>query len=726
MVFRNCKSWKRAKLLNTQQYIQLRKEAISNAGREPDEINDWDLLLWDNNRYTDWQKELIGGTSPTSNLNISISGGNSTTSFRLGGSIYKQGSVLPIEMNYNKMTTSLSLNHKSDNKKLTINLSTNYGADKTNSTVTYSIIPLAFELPPNAPPLFNNDGSLHWEQWSYSNWDNPISGKYNPFETKVQNLITNLEVSLELYKGLELKTNLGYTQNIKENKNKRFKESISPDLRENSQHSAGQSYNKRLSWLIEPQLTYHCSLGKGTYDALVGVTFQQNESVGFSVSAQGYVTKTLVGYMPAANSITSGPNQNIIYRYNAIFGRIGYNWERKYYINFTGRRDGSSRFGPSKRFANFWAIGSAWVFSEEDVIKKKLPILSFGKFRTSYGVTGSDQIGDYGYMDVYESTGAPGGLYPTKLFNTDFAWEENKKFETAIQLGFFKDYINFDIGWYKNRSSNQLVGYPLASTTGFNIVQANLPATVQNSGWEILLALNQIKNKNFKWNTTLNVTLPKNKLVNFPKIEQTPYNQLYRIGYPLKIRFLHQYDGIDPETGYHKVVDVNGDGSFNHEDRIIIKDLDRKIYGGISNNLTMKGWKLNFLWDFAKQNGNYWGRGFPGRDKTNRPYEEYLDWKNGSLYIEDSPQASTGYNLSKISELGVVNASFLRLKTLSLSYTLSNKLLKNTGLVSCNIFISTQNLVTITPYKGINVENPYFPGTIPSLKTYTSGIQISF
>lgn len=126
----------------------------------------------------------------------------------------------------------------------------------------------------------------------------------------------------------------------------------------------------------------------------------------------GMLTKTLVGYMPAANSITSGPNQNIIYRYNAIFGRIGYNWERKYYINFTGRRDGSSRFGPSKRFANFWAIGSAWVFSEEDVIKKKLPILSFGKFRTSYGVTGSDQIGDYGYMDVYESTGAPGGLYP--------------------------------------------------------------------------------------------------------------------------------------------------------------------------------------------------------------------------------------------------------------------------------------------------------------------------
>src|SRR5690606_3661892 len=115
----------------------------------------------------------------------------------------------------------------------------------------------------------------------------------------------------------------------------------------------------------------------------------------------------------------------------------------------------------------------------------------------------------------------------------------------------------------------------------------------------------------------------------------------------------------------------------------------------------------------------------PGRDKTNRSYGEYKSWQDGTLYIEDTPEASNGYKLARQSELGNVNASFIRLKTLSLNYNFSNKLLKKTGIASLSVFISTQNLITITPYKGINVENPRFPGTIPPLRTFTSGIQLT-
>src|SRR5690606_38110949 len=121
--------------------------------------------------------------------------------------------------------------------------------------------------------------------------------------------------------------------------------------------------------------------------------------------------------------------------------------------------------------------------------------------------------GDYQYLDTYQATDAPGGLYPTQLFNANFAWEENKKLETALQLGFFKDRINLGVNWYRNRSSNQLVGYPLAATTGFNTVQANLPATVQNTGWEIELSSINILTKDFKWQTSFNISIPKNKLI---------------------------------------------------------------------------------------------------------------------------------------------------------------------------------------------------------------------
>src|SRR5690606_10912780 len=157
--------------------------------------------------------------------------------------------------------------------------------------------------------------------------------------------------------------------------------------------------------------------------------------------------------------------------------------------------------------------------------------------------------------------------------------------EAAIQLGVFKDRINLGVNWYRNRSSNQLVGYPLAATTGFTSVQANLPATVQNTGWEFDLSTTNIRTNHFTWRTAFNLSIPKNKLIAFPDIDQTAYAQQYRIGYPLNIRLLYQYDGVNPETGYHQVVDVNGDGSFSYEDRVVIKNFGRKFYGGISNDL---------------------------------------------------------------------------------------------------------------------------------------------
>src|SRR5699024_453979 len=115
--------------------------------------------------------------------------------------------------------------------------------------------------------------------------------------------------------------------------------------------------------------------------------------------------------------------------------RLGLNWAKKYFLNITGRRDGSSRFGPNQRFSEFWAVGGAWLFSREMAIKDLFPFLSFGKLRGSYGTTGSDQIPDYGFLDTYETTEGLGGLYPTQLFNPDYSWEINKKLEASLQLG---------------------------------------------------------------------------------------------------------------------------------------------------------------------------------------------------------------------------------------------------------------------------------------------------
>src|SRR5690606_22458862 len=156
---------------NTKQYVALRKAAMDNAGLVPDANRAPDIVLWDTIRNTDWQEKLLGGNAFISNINLSASGGNSNTSFRINGSLRKQGNVFPEEIEYNKATAGLRLNHRSNNEKLNLNLVLNYGTDHSNSFAVNKIVENAYILPPNAPPLYNKDGSLNWDEWGLVNLD---------------------------------------------------------------------------------------------------------------------------------------------------------------------------------------------------------------------------------------------------------------------------------------------------------------------------------------------------------------------------------------------------------------------------------------------------------------------------------------------------------------------------------------------------------------------------
>ncbi|EKF55078.1 TonB-dependent outer membrane receptor [Galbibacter marinus] len=718
-------------LLNTEQYIALRKAGLENDGREPNEITDYDLLLWDQNRYTDWQEVLFGGTSYINDFNISISGGNSTTSFRLGGSYHKEGIVFPGDNNYHKATVNLNLNHISKNEKLGINLSVNYGLDKSDvpATIINSFVSMALSLPPNAPELYNQDGSLHWEKWNLSGRNNPLAPILNRTSTdRGNNLVANIGVSYAIIPGIKVKLNGGYTNLSRRYKGLFSKNEYRPELRESREHSSIENHRERSSWVVEPQFLYDFTFGKGTIDGLVGLTFQENTSRNLRVDGNGFVSEALIGDLSAAAATNVINNKEIDYRYNAIFARLAYNYNEKYIVNLTGRRDGSSRFGTNKRFANFWAVGGAWIFSEEPFIENNLPFLSFGKFRGSYGTTGNDQIGDYGYLDAYEATDGPNGLYPTQLTNPDYSWEVNKKLEAAIELGFIQDRITMGVSWYRNRSSNQLVGFPLPSITGFLTVQANMPATVQNTGWEFVLSSLNLSSKNFRWKTFVNLTIPKSKLLDFPDIEESSYANTYRIGYPLNIRLLYQYDGLDSETGLHTVADINKDNTIDDiNDHSVIKDMGRKYYGGITNNISFGNLDVNFLVEFVKQEATSLYFDPPGY-ASNQVIGVFQKWKNNSPDIQKvsgNYDAFSAHNLAMNSDYSISDASFIRLKTLSVKYNIANHLKK--GLLSdCSIFIQAQNLFTFSNYaNSLNIESPG-NAVIPSLRTITLGCQVTF
>ena len=718
-------SWmpRRLDLLNTEEYLQVRRRAFENDGLEPTASNAPDLTVWDQERYTDWQEYAFGGTADIYDVNLSAVENIENTSFRLGGSYHNVGTIYQADLDYQKITGSLNINHRSDNEKLFLGLSVNYGRDDISSVGDNSLSIDAFNLPPNAPQVFNDDGSLHFEGWAQAGMDNPFGGFFNVSTTRSNNLVSNLGLSYELLQGLSLNSSFGYTNLHSTELVKMPKRSYNPSDWVNVTNASLQMENDRETWIVEPQVKYSVQGKRLGIDALLGGTVQESNYSNNNITGEGYVAESLIGNLAAAEKVTVTADASTEYRYAAIFGRLGVDLDKKYFLNLTGRRDGSSRFGPGKKWANFGAVGAAWIFSEENIFKESF--LSFGKLRGSYGTTGSDQIGDYGFLDAYEPTQGPGGVYPTQLANSDFSWEVNKKLEAAVELGFLQDQLRFNLSWYKNRSSNQLVGFPLPSTTGFSTVVANLPATVENSGLELELSLTTFQKRDFQWQTFLNLTLPKNELVEFPGIENSVYANLYRVGHPLNISLLYQYEGLDPETGLYKVKDVNEDGRFSFQDRTVVQDFDRDFYGGFSNTLSYKGLALQFLINFVKQEGTLYL--FDGGAFSNQR-ADILSMQGEDFFqkFSTTSRASTAYSRARLSEFSVVDASFLRLQNISLAYEIPASILSRTGIEKAKIFLMGQNLLTITNYEGMDPIRPTAGVTFSSLSSLNAGLQLQF
>ncbi|MFI8380598.1 SusC/RagA family TonB-linked outer membrane protein, partial [Leeuwenhoekiella sp. NPDC079379] len=710
-------------LINTQDYINLREEAFANDGATPTQTNAPDLVLWDSQRYTDWQEKLFGGTAQTTGVNLGVSGGSETTRFNLGLGYQQETAVFPGDFLYNKFTANLNLSHNSRDDRFSVQFNTSFGSDRNRQFDGSSFVSTGLSLAPNAPEVYGEDGELNWED---SSWTNPFSTLYRESEAQVQQLISGLSLSYAITPKLEVKLNTGYTllnsTEIVKQPIRFYDPALRPNVRARSLHIDAN----RQSWIAEPQINYSNNWDDLEVNALAGATFQHRENTGLNIVGTGYSNEQLLGNLAAAQQVVVTDNTTQEYAYAAAFGRIGLNYARKYYLNLTGRRDGSSRFGPSRRFASFGAVGGAWILSEENWMQGLKPVLSFTKLRGSYGSAGSDQVGDYGYLDTYSATPGGGGLYPTQLTNPAFSWERNRKLELALDLGFFKDQIRLSTSWYRNRSSNQLVGYNLPALTGFTSVQANLDATVENTGWEFEASTN-LNTGRFSWQASMNLSIPRNRLVSFPGLKESSYANTYKVGESLNIQFLYDYTGVDPETGLYTVVDVNEDGVYNFDDRVVVKDLTRSLFGGFRNQFTYGRLGLDFLWEFVMQDGQqYYSTAAPGRFGSILQEDYDRRWQNPGD-VAEIQKASQGVSALlanfryQTSDIVYTDASFLRLRTLGLSYELPAEYL---CLNSCILFLQGQNLLTFTKYRGLDPQSPGI--TLPALRIVTAGLKLNF
>ncbi|MEO6524429.1 MAG: SusC/RagA family TonB-linked outer membrane protein [Mucilaginibacter sp.] len=707
--------------LSTPDYLALRRTAFAASGVIPTSINAPDLLVWDQNANTNWQKQFIGGTANTTNVDFSISGGSPQNTFLFTSNYRHEGTVYPGNFGANTFSNRLNTGHKSENNRFGIDLNVNYGYMQNNLPSTD--LSTLYNLAPNMP-LYNADGTLNWYS---STSTNPLVYILRPNNNTTTNLLSKMDVYYQVAKGLTVKANLGYTltglkQTLATPLTSLNPASVNLAAPSNTLRYANNTYS---NYIVEPQAEYRRKVLKGDLNVLIGGTFQETVLDGINLQGTGFSSDALINSINNAASIINFGSNNSDYKYNALFGRVNYIWEDKYLLNGTFRRDGSSRFGPSHRFGNFWAVGAAWVFTQE-ALMKNISWLSFGKLRASYGLTGNDQIANYQYYPYYNAVGSASSyqgqsvIYPSNVPNPDLHWETNKKLDAAIELGFLKDRIYLKADYFLNRSSDQLLSLIVPTQAGISSYTANFPAVVKNQGFEFELSTTNIQSKSFKWATNVNLTIQRNSITSIENPSQL-FNT-YIIGQPVNGILLYHFTGINPVTGVPTYQDLNGDGSITFAADRIPAPLGNPYYGGITNSFTYKGLTLDvsFLFNhrmgYINNSSSYpYGTGLTNQNTS--ALERWMAPGDNALYPGATTVSAASYSNYNSSDANWGDASFIKLKTVNLNYMLPKIWVQRVGFNNVSVFARGENLYTWAKQKYTYDPETAVSGAAPGLGT---------
>ena len=712
-------------LLNTPEYLALRLKAFQNDGIEPNNSNAPDLSLWDQNLDMNWQKYLFGGTANFLNAQAGVTAGTVKNSFSLNTSYNREGTIYRGDFSYQRFSIRSRYNYVSQDDRFKMNLQANYSTDDNDSFGGNFATSLL--TPPNFNP-YNEDGSLNWTI------TNPVAPLNASYINKTNTLFADLNLAYDISDFITAKVLVGYNTNNFEQERKNPSSSLNPA---NVNFSWGQpnvqmGSTKRQTINIEPQLTYKNQIGDGVFSALLGGTLMKRTQDNQTINGNAYSSDLFLDNIGAAGNYAVSVS-NTDYRYLSGFVRLNYNWSNKYLFNVSVRRDGSSRFGPNNQYGNFAALGTAWIFSEESFLKDQ-SVLSYGKLRASYGTTGNDGIGDYGYYQLWTATSSLNSesstvLTPFGLANLDYSWEKVLKFDAAIELGFLEDNILLTANYYRNSTKDQLVGLPLPSQTGFTSVNANLPALIRNTGLELSLNTQNVNSESFSWNTAFNITFQKNELVSFDDLEASTYANTYEVGSSI-LSQKGYLASVDTETGEYSIEDLNNDGQITFGgDRTILGDRLPKFYGGLQNNFTYRSWSFGFLFQFVKQEDfNYLNTVFtPIGGLSNFDNSVLNYWQqpgDQASYPKPSTIANGPFFNSLSSSNNWEDASYIKLRNVNLSYNLPVTWISKVGMQNARVYFQGQNLLTITSYTGLDPETK--STFAPPLRTLSLGVQANF
>lgn len=681
---------------------------------------------------TDWMKEILQ-VAPTSNTELSVSSGNDKTRLFISGNLYSQDGTVK-STSFNRYSGRINVDHKllpdlTIGGGVSMTYSVNYRVE--GDQTLYGPLPNALSIPA-IYPVYNADGSYN-EDGPYANPLAIINETKNVAYTNRNN--GNIYVE---YKFLD-----GFTFNTK------WSADIY-NLREHEYDPITTAQGKKYNGLGIEGTTYVSNLvGSNVlqyvktvnkvhnFEAMAGFSFEKYARRTTYIEATNFPNENFQ-YINSAGTIRAASASALDRGMTSYFGQFKYNFMYKYIFTLTARADGSSKFGSNNRFGYFPAGSFAWRLTEEPFMKN-IPVISDLKIRTSFGLTGNDGIGDFASLGLYKggyNYSQQSGIQPTQLPNPNLKWETTRQMGLGIDLGLLKDRISIVADIYYNKTSDLLLARPIPLSSGFSSITSNI-GDMENKGVEFVLNTVNVQG-DFTWNTSLNFSANRNKVLKLfngqPITDQGRGNNWVMEGEPIGVFVGYNFLGIDPTTGKEVYEDLNGDGVITTDDRKITGNPNPDFTLGLTNTFAYKGFDFSFFLHGVFGNDVYNGTWMYLQAPTDLDQQTTAvlqAWKKPGD-VTDIPRITDGLKSSRFIE----NGSFLRIKNVTLGYTLSKDLLKKLWLKSARIYVSGQNLYTFTAYTGMDPEVNYYSTdniimgtdffTYPQSRTILVGLNIGF
>jgi TonB-dependent starch-binding outer membrane protein SusC len=775
-------AWQLPTMLNAREYAIINSEAAVASGKTIlPKLADFNAIEQQYGNGTNWLNEIFRKAAVQS-VNLTASGGSDKVQFSFSAGYFKQDGII-----YNTDYERFNLRFNGDikvNSRIKIGNSLSINKFIEHGTDTYnpfnSVVLLALTAPPTVKPR-NADGTYAGGQGNIDGFSepNPIYQLEVPKNTNTKYRATgNIFAEINIIQDLKFKAVFGGDFTYQENNNFR---PITPSTGGRPFDRTSYSVFKGLfpDYLAEYTLTYDKTIfKKHKINAVAGYTFQENRYSNLSASRSG----TFLQSIPVLNGqvlTVTDPSQIDNYAEDGInsrlisyIGRISYDYDNRGFLGISIRRDGSSNFAPKNKFATFPSLSAAWRLSQEPFLQN-LKWLNELKVRASFGYTGNPNVKANAYIQAINqsfqytfgnsigSGGVVNGAAPSSSYNPDIKWEKNEQADIGFDGSILKNRLSFSVDLYQRRSKDLIlyVAPPLVSGT-YEAVPFNT-GTLQNRGIDVSVTGQVFSKKAFNWSANAVVSTYKNKVISlglsspldngFSRIgggslrttQGTPANFFY--GFVTEGIFQNykeiadhavQTAGSNPTTstapGDIKFKDLNGDGIINDEDRTNIGNSNPTFTYGITNTLTYKNIEVTLFLQGSQGNKVlnftrwYTEGGVSNGNYSNKVLERWVGAGTSNtmprVTLEDPNKNS------RVSDRFVEDASYLRIKNLRIAYSIPTRWSTLMNLKKAQFYVSSQNLLTITKYTGLDPEvgGGVDIGFYPQARTFITGVTVDF